>query len=253
MKRDEREDDGGVQRPGPRRKARLQAQATYMMRLPREIRAMIMMKLEPYQQYILYNEVDDMRFKEWCDRDFWNYALDREFAGTKIETPHMASNPRWQYFTYVVHRTMFKSHDEVTFQRDLPDGTFERIDEMHALERGTGFAFNLSVNLAYVIPMIVNAQLKTRGRIPMITISTIDDGGYLEYRMTLEMQSNRFAFELIYMFFSKGFSWRIMIAVGDDDGEYAEDYSINCHICGKTATGYVAEDPSKLLCGPRCK
>jgi hypothetical protein len=233
--------------PGPRRKARLERQATYMMSLPREIRTMIMMKLEPYQQFILYSEVEDMDFKRWCDEEFWAYALHREFRRrVKMETPHMVENPRWLYFTYVVHRHMFKSHDEVTFQKDLADGTFERVEMYSFGDTRTSLGLTTTTNMLQFVLQLVNARLKHSLRVPLMTIETIDDGG-LEYHITLG-DANRLCFELIYMFFSKGFSWYKMVEYPD----YGEEYLINCHICGKAATGYDAEDPTKLLCGPAC-
>lgn len=237
--------------PEPRRRARLEAQATYMMSLPRDIRTMIMMKLEPYQQYMLYKEVSDDRFKKWCDGEFWSYALPREFPEHALgEGPEMTKHPRWRYFTYVIYQEIFSRKKEIFFGKDVPNGLHVSV-EMNAFHN-TSLAIRVSRNWPAYIMWLLEKLLTRNKHVPLVNIGTFTDPEEdTEIHFTIHEDARRICFELIFNLFSKGFSWyKYLDDLADED---QENYEINCHICGKVATGYAAEDPTKLLCGPACK
>lgn len=236
--------------PAVRRKAKLEREATWLMGLPKDIRRMIMMKLEPHHQFILYNEVTDQSFKQWCDEDFWNYALGR-IRPVKVYA-FMAKHPRWRYFTYVIQREMFKRRENIYFGKERPDGIPISV-EMRAFEQ-TSLVIHVSRNWPELVMKLVEQMLK-REHVPLMNISSYEDDS--EVGIVFHEDSRQLCFELIFQLFSAGFSWHkpVEFMKSREDGtvfEFQSDYEINCHICGKVATGYSAENPTKLLCGPAC-
>ena len=65
-------------------------------------------------------------------------------------------------------------------------------------------------------------------------------------RIRYSLQESKIA-RVIYQLFEM--HYKVAINPGDEE----RFFLIGCHLCGSPAvTGYSAEDPSKLLCGPVC-
>jgi hypothetical protein len=113
MKRDEREYVEDI--PEATRKARLEEEAANLMSLPKEIRAMLMMKMEPVDMYMLYKAVDNANFKQWCDVFFWDYAFRQRFPD--IAPPRqMSVNPRHRFFAHVLENALFVEPQSMEFR-----------------------------------------------------------------------------------------------------------------------------------------
>lgn len=264
MKREEREYEEAV--PEATRKARLEQQAANLMSLPLEIREMVMLKMSPVDMYMLYKAVNNQEFRQWCDEYFWNYAISQLFPGFVVPK-YMTVYPRHMFLAYVAEKEMFDRNTNEEFRdtnHELPDVNFEYDLAMEDDNRVT-FAMEIS-------SLYIDEHDDERLRISLIfrtfmaTLPSASDayfgvfhryGNYsAEMRGSIEYIRN-FVREHLFYLFREGYFWRFLF---DRDGPdlyrpiYTKiPFAIGCHICGSPeVTGYSAEDPSKLLCGPGC-
>lgn len=237
MKRDEREEEEEIEpSPGPRRKARLEEEAKTLMSLPKEIREMIMLKLDPIDMYALYSGVDNYDFKKWCDDYFWGRAFSRVFPAF-VQQPHMR-HPRWTFFA----ATLAKEHvtgkkgalrffiganpvDTILVTKGVDMDDTEILFQRQRVDIGR---------------LLFDHFVRIRNEVPTI----VDDMGFRRMKFPFSVKPLA---ELLYHIFAAGYKYRVNLS-------NRRSFFLGCHICGSaTITGYSADDPTKLLCGPACK
>jgi hypothetical protein len=239
MKREEREYAEVV--PEATRKARLEQQANTLLDLPKDVRKMIMIQMDPIDMYALYSGVDNYAFKKWCDQHFWDYALRTRYPYVRAQQ-HMV-HPRWRFFAYTL--TQLDALDDSR----LNDLEFERLNdnrqtlsivsirEVRWPQDGKQLSIQFRPNNVIVGQFALQLFVGSNNEIPDI-MTNYD--GYRNIQITLDQLP-----PIFYRLFELGYKLRIW---------HNETYHLlGCHLCGSPAvTGYSAEDPSKLLCGPTC-
>lgn len=238
-KREEREYEEVV--PEATRKARLEQEAKTLLDLPKDVRKMVMIRLKPIDMYALYSGVDNYVFKKWCDQHFWDYALRQVF-------PHVTPavnmvHPRWRFFAHALTTLDSLGDSRLTnleFER-LNDNrqtlSIVRIDEVRWPNDGKQLSIQFRPNNVIVGQFVLQLVIESNNEIPHI-MTTV--GGYRNVQIKLDHLP-----AIFYRLFESGYKLRIY-----GKGTY---HLLGCHLCGSPAvTGYCAEDPSKLLCGPEC-
>jgi hypothetical protein len=238
MKRDEREYEEEEETPSSTQKARLEEEAASLLSLPNDIRKMVMMKMKPIDMYVLYDAVNNYGFKKWCDTQFWDYAL-RQLAPDYVPPEYMR-HPRWRFFSYTLANLFFDRKNPlraaVFINPRIPDTDDITV---HVRYQSVEFLF-----------------LKTRVDVGRFLFDThVTNTNTMPHILTEEGQDSTIYVRpgtrvviavCYYHFFSLGYKYAVYRSRG-------REFLLGCHLCGREAKGYSAEDPSKLLCGmPGC-
>lgn len=262
MKREEREYAEVV--PEATRKARLEQEATTLLNLPKDVRKLIMIQMDPIDMYMLYAGVQNHAFRRWCDEEFWSFAFPRIFPDATAPS-YMRSNPRQKFFAYVIERNLF----EVPQSIELRDTRMSYPDINVEYENITEESVKLDIEILGRIEddrdgekQIASAMFQGF----MQTHMDIGDSNFKVYRFSRHYLVNiqgpvaemrKFLRAEIFRLFRSGYGYRTVFFRNDTEvyrGIRATlPFLTGCHLCGSpTVTGYSAEDPSKLLCGPGC-
>ena len=238
-KRDEREYAEEI--PEATRKARLEEEAATLLSLPKDVRKMVMIKLKPIDMYALYSGVDNYAFKKWCDQHFWDYALRTLFPDTD-PSEHMV-HPRWRFFSYALAERWSRGRI-IAFEKPHPD----RLDVDWALLveitlRDSGNTLRVSFDRSDLsfASFLIQLYIAQQPQVPLIErVGTFT--GSIDYVVSKER-----VITILYKLFTLRYKFVAK------PGDYERVFFLGCHLCGSSAvTGYSAEDPSKLLCGPVC-
>lgn len=115
----------------------------------------------------------------------------------------------------------------------------EAIDDVIAIHMTLYVEFSFLAKRVDIGKFLFQKHVESEWRMPTIR-SDIRDS------TILFLPTTRYAIaECYYHFFSLGYKYHVQRG-------WDRVFHIGCHICGQVATGYSAEDPSKLLCGPIC-
>jgi len=234
MKREEREYAEIV--PEATRKARLEQQANTLLDLPKDVRKMIMIRLKPIDMYVLYSGVDNYAFKKWCDDYFWDYAFRQLFPNVTPEANMV--HPRWRFFAYALAALDVQPSATLRFI-DMRQNYVNRDTIRVILTYDARFVVHVEEEAVNFGTFIINMYIRHYDSLPVIE--------RLENLLrVITFSDTELLPALFYEIFRRGYKLHVLLRPG-------QRFFLGCHICGSPAvTGYSAEDPSKLLCGPSC-
>jgi hypothetical protein len=227
--------------PEATRKARLEQQAKTLLDLPKDVRKMIMIQMDPIDMYALYSGVDNYAFKKWCDDHFWNWALPRLLPD--YEPPAYMVHPRWRFFSYTLASLFFDRARPLRSAHFVDPGVPANVDLGISIRNGLkGAAFSFAKTRVDIGRFLFETHVANNNDLPHIATTL----GYPDATVTVLPTTRVLIAACYYHFFGLGFKYSV-----HRGSDY--EFSIGCHLCGSPAvTGYSAEDPSKLLCGPEC-
>jgi hypothetical protein len=153
-KREEREYSKEL-RQGARQRPRVDEEVFFLMGMPPDVRRIIMMKLDFEELGMLYRSSTSQDFRDWCDRDFWNYAFRQRFPDENVPD-YMRENPRWLFYTYSIEARMYEDYSVFTEFRHVRDAIPNYVFYYHSVldwqkrKRDDALRIDLRISAPYV-------------------------------------------------------------------------------------------------------